>query len=298
MLDIERLIKKVQSIFVEQVKEDGLHPTPLDEIYVYQESRLQSEVRQIYQAHIHLCIQGSCDIVINEQTFRVSPGCAMVCLVATPMQFTALSVNDDLEPYQGVILVIDWARLSRMANRIDAFQPAPPTSTHSSNACFLYEPDLNTLITCYRIAEQFDNPMGVSILGDLLLDEIYFTILSGEHGYLLRNLLRRHCSVQKIAQLVEYINENVASNLSVDALAEMINMSPSTFHKKFKSVMKTSPHQYIKEVKLSHAKGLLEQGLLVKTVSQKIGYASTTQFSREFKRQFGYAPSLAVAPAD
>lgn len=298
MSDIQRLIEKIQASFALRVEGDGLYETPLDKLYLYQNGRFQSEVRQLYQAHIHLCVKGNYDILVNEQTFRLSPGCVVVCLAATPMQFTALSVDNGSDPYQGVILLIDWARLSRMANRIDAFHSEADVSYEPPNPCYLYEPELNNLLTCHRIAEQLDDPMGASILCDLLLDEIYFIILSGEHGNQLREQLRQHSSLRKIAQLIEYINENVTKNLSVDTLAEMLNMSTSTFHKKFKGVMKTSPHQYIKELKLSHAKSLLEEGLLVKTVSKMIGYASTTQFSREFKRQFGCAPSLISTPLE
>jgi len=68
-------------------------------------------------------------------------------------------------------------------------------------------------------------------------------------------------------------------------------MSVPTFHTHFKAVTTTSPIQYIKAMRLHHARLLMvRSGLNAATASERVGYESASQFSREFKRLFGRSP--------
>ena len=78
---------------------------------------------------------------------------------------------------------------------------------------------------------------------------------------------------------------------SVEQLAEMVNMSSSDFYKNFKAVMHLSPLQYAKSVKLFKAQTLIQQGKTAGEAGYLGGYNSPAQFSREYKRHFGFAPS-------
>jgi AraC-like DNA-binding protein len=55
--------------------------------------------------------------------------------------------------------------------------------------------------------------------------------------------------------------------------------------------MHMPPLQYIKAMKLHRAKILLSEGNRVNETGYLVGYNSPSQFSREFKRYFGYVPS-------
>lgn len=60
----------------------------------------------------------------------------------------------------------------------------------------------------------------------------------------------------------------------------------------YKNMTSTSPLQYIKNIRLHKAKELLKQkGNNVNSAAAKVGYESTSQFSREYKRCFGISPS-------
>lgn len=68
-------------------------------------------------------------------------------------------------------------------------------------------------------------------------------------------------------------------------------MSILTFHRCFKEVMKLTPLQYQKNLKLQEAQNLmLYKGLTVQQAAFEVGYESLRQFSREYKRQFGNTP--------
>ena len=71
-------------------------------------------------------------------------------------------------------------------------------------------------------------------------------------------------------------------------------MSASSFHRAFKKVTGETPIQYLKKIRLIKAKSLLVfDNALVEEAAYDVGYASASQFSREFKRYFNVPPSEA-----
>ena len=77
----------------------------------------------------------------------------------------------------------------------------------------------------------------------------------------------------------------------MDELAREVNMSPSTMHSWFKSVTAMSPLQFQKQLRLQEARRiLLSETTDAATASQRVGYQSPSQFSREYRRLFGFPP--------
>ena len=69
-------------------------------------------------------------------------------------------------------------------------------------------------------------------------------------------------------------------------------MSVSAFHKAFKEITSDSPLQYLKKIRLSHAKDLIiQRKMKAYLAAGEVGYESPSQFSREFKRYFGQSPA-------
>ncbi len=95
-----------------------------------------------------------------------------------------------------------------------------------------------------------------------------------------------------IRQGCEYIHSNYCREIiSVEALAKMCNISPEYFRKIFKSFYGVSPVQYIANLKLTHAKELIESGLYsVTTAAEASGFSDMSYFSREFKKAFDISP--------
>ncbi|MBQ5945100.1 helix-turn-helix transcriptional regulator [bacterium] len=57
--------------------------------------------------------------------------------------------------------------------------------------------------------------------------------------------------------MIEDINLNYKNDISIENLAEEMDMSIPTFYRQFKSLTGFSPNQYIKNLRLSKAKELL-----------------------------------------
>ena len=70
------------------------------------------------------------------------------------------------------------------------------------------------------------------------------------------------------------------------------SVSPSSLHHQFKALTSTSPLQYQKALRLQEARRLMMSGDFgASDVAFQVGYNSSSQFSREYKRQFGSSPS-------
>jgi len=126
------------------------------------------------------------------------------------------------------------------------------------------------------------------------VDEVCYRILCDERGGELRMLLQQRGQIQRISKAVEHIHRNVDKPVSVDELANMVHMSRPTFYENFRAVMHISPLQYTKSIKLDRAQALIREGKNASEAGYLVGYNSPSQFSREYKRHFGFAPSATV----
>jgi AraC-like DNA-binding protein len=128
-------------------------------------------------------------------------------------------------------------------------------------------------------------------LGKAIVDEVCYRLQTGERGSDLRVLLQQRGQIQRISKAVKQIHENVDKLVSVDELVGMVYMGRTSFYETFRDVMHLSPLQYAKSVKLNKAQLLLKEGKNACEAGYMVGYNSPAQFSREYRRHSGFAPS-------
>jgi AraC-like DNA-binding protein len=82
----------------------------------------------------------------------------------------------------------------------------------------------------------------------------------------------------------------------VQELAQLSGMSVSAFYRNFHAVTAMSPIQFQKQIRLQEARLLLATHPNdVTGIGHSVGYDSPSQFSREYRRQFGAPPSQDAA---
>jgi len=79
--------------------------------------------------------------------------------------------------------------------------------------------------------------------------------------------------------------------VDMDNLAASLHISPRHFRRLFKQSTGLSPNQYRMNLRINHAKLLLEQALTVKEVAYRVGFDDAYHFSRLFKHKTGVSPS-------
>jgi AraC-like DNA-binding protein len=171
-----------------------------------------------------------------------------------------------------------------------AFQPVQVNASSIFSTTAKYK----LLDAFIRLLEGLEDPRDTEVLTEAIIYEIYYRILMDERNGELRYLLQQRGEIQRVSKAVENIHNNLDQPVSVEKLAGLVHMSRSAFHDKFKDVMHSSPLQYAKSVKLHHAQVLIQQGKKANEAGYLVGYNSPAQFSREYKRFFGFVPSATV----
>ena len=94
----------------------------------------------------------------------------------------------------------------------------------------------------------------------------------------------------KIISIIE--SHLCESEFGVPQLASAMNMSRSTLTRKLKSLTGKTPLDIIRNIKMEHAKRMLEEGHLnIGEVSTSLGYQNRKYFTNCFKEEFGMTPS-------
>jgi AraC-like DNA-binding protein len=98
--------------------------------------------------------------------------------------------------------------------------------------------------------------------------------------------------VETAHRIERYISDNLCTPyFSINMIVKQLCLSRVQCHKLFTKVYKVSPRQYITNKKLQLAKHLLlHTDLKIQMISDQLGFASQSHFSRQFKRWTGISP--------
>ncbi len=102
-----------------------------------------------------------------------------------------------------------------------------------------------------------------------------------------------HPDKQFMEELTQTILQHIDdSNLDVERLAMLLNISRPTLYRKIKSISQLSPHELINITRLKKAAQLLTLGQYrIIEIADMVGFQSQTNFGRNFSKQFGMTPS-------
>ncbi|HFZ8993345.1 TPA: AraC family transcriptional regulator N-terminal domain-containing protein [Citrobacter freundii] len=232
---------------------------------------------------IAMLLQGRKCVTTGNGTFEYGPGEAMVIAADVPTisQITQASLR---HPYYSLVLEFDPAMLRELQNMAPARQDA--------GACVGIEP-LNNEVTeaAYRLAKLFTQPEAMAVLGEGLRRELHYWLLCSVHGAAIRALGVADSYSGRISRAVAILRKDFMHTIRVEDLADAADMSVSVFHHHFRSITTVSPLQFQKQLRLIHARRMmLTEGAAIAQAAWAVGYASVSQFTREYARMYGSPP--------
>jgi transcriptional regulator GlxA family with amidase domain len=116
-------------------------------------------------------------------------------------------------------------------------------------------------------------------------------LINGEQGAMVRQLGLADSRMTQIGRAIKWLRGHYSEAIRIGELADVAGMSLTSFHRHFRVVTSMSPIQYQKQIRLQEARTRLMSGLEdVANVGFQVGYDSSSQFSREYKRLFGAPP--------
>jgi AraC family transcriptional regulator len=96
---------------------------------------------------------------------------------------------------------------------------------------------------------------------------------------------------QKLVRAVEYIQDQLDTDLTVSGIAQAVGMSLDHFTRVFKESTGQSPYQYVVDARVRKARELLTTGkFTISEAARQVGFADQSHLTRHFKRVFGLPP--------
>lgn len=142
-----------------------------------------------------------------------------------------------------------------------------------------------------RLISVMSRPAYAKFLGPLIVEELHFLLAASEAGGKLRQLIEANTASSRILGVVEQIQKNCALSIEPEAMARSVGMSVSVFYRNFKRTTGMSPLQFQKRTRLFRAQELMFMHQeRISAAAHAVGYDDLSQFSREYKREFGLSP--------
>lgn len=89
---------------------------------------------------------------------------------------------------------------------------------------------------------------------------------------------------EKMSLVYDYVMSNFKNRISLDEVAEMLNMTTSSFCRYFKPRANKTFTRFVNEIRIGHArKLLLEDNFNISQISYECGFNALSNFNRQFK---------------
>lgn len=266
---------------------EGLTDSILNNVRFVRSSGQHQRYSIVYEPGILIIAQGQKIAYLGDELYNYDADNYLVITMPLPMECEP-NVSPE-EPLLGVGIKLEPVMISELLLEMDSTTPisgSTPRGVYSSRITKVIRDAVIRLLEC------LSDPVDGRVLGPQIVREIVYRILCGEKGEALRLLAIRHSRFSQMAKILNRIHTSFNTKFDIGTLANEANMSVSSFHSNFKAVTNTSPIQYIKEIRLQKARiFMVQDGLNAIDAAVKVGYESASQFSREFKRYFGYTPA-------
>lgn len=211
-------------------------------------------------------------------------------LLTLPVPFECETFGDARAPLVGLSLSVGPMLVAGMASGLPVPEAAPdcPVGTAAMTG--------RLADAALRLAECMGDAHDARFLGPKIAEEIVWHVLRGPMGGALRRLAEPDGTVARLRRALDAIHRDCAGGHDIGTLASVAGMSVSAFHERFRRATGSPPLRYLKTVRLQRARLLmLHEGETAASAAARVGYASPSQFSREFRRLFGAPPGVAVA---
>ena len=241
----------------------------------------------MYEPTICLVAQGAKRVMLGDEEYLYDANHYLISSVGLPVVANVVEASPEV-PLLGMVLKLDMRMLAQMM--VDSNLPVT-RAAKSGRGMRVSEVCMPLLNAFQRLLDLHDHPQDIAVLSPLIHKEILYRLLLGEQGHYLRQIVAAGSHGFQIAQAIDWLKKNYVQPLKIDSLARQIGMSTSTFHLHFRAMTSMSPLQYQKWMRLHEARRLMfMEHLDATSAAFQVGYESPSQFSREYRRQFGTPP--------
>ena len=279
--------QKIKQLVEKRITADGMVDTAIKGVSLFKITQAMPCAPALYEPTVVVILNGRKEAILDGHRYIYDNSQYMCCTVSLPVEAGTPEASTE-EPLLGVYISLDTQVMTELAIEMESVTGAIKQTKTSSQPQSLSLANWDDAFAdaLLRLL-QLDGTMDAAILGESRLRELYYAVLKGDAGISAR---RAFGVGNEIARSIEYLSTNLSKNVTIDELASLVGMSRAVFHRKFKQATRMSPIQFMKSMRLNHAAMRIAAGMNVSEAAMKVGYVSSSQFSREFKRMYGKSP--------
>jgi len=252
----------------------------------------QEPVHYVQQASLCIAAQGAKIAMIGGDTWSYEAGQMALYSVDVPIAGRVTRASY-AEPYLVLMIDLDAEKIAGLVPKVFPDGVPKPRDTR---ALYVGDADAHIIDAAARLVELIEQPVEPELLAPLVREEILIRLLRSPMGSRVAQIGQAGSSMQRIASAVSWLRTNFDQPANIEELATLVNMSVTSFHRQFKAVTGMSPLQYQKTLRLQEARRLMLTAMMDAGVAgRRVGYMSAAQFSREYSRFFGSAPTRDIS---
>ena len=238
----------------------------------------------LFEPVFYMVLQGAKRLTIAGWTQDFATGTCAVAAVGLPFVSQVTEASSD-RPYVGAELRLQPSVIADLLLALPDPAPSVAPSFAAAPAAAAVQEAFG------RVLSLLATPADAPVLAAPFIRELCYRLLQGSLSDTVREVGRRGSRFAQIRAAADWIGVNTDKPLSVTRLAADVGMSPTSLHRHFKMVTGYSPLAYQRYLRLLEARRLLlADAIPVTATAFTVGYASASQFSREYKRMFGEPP--------
>lgn len=232
-------------------------------------------------------ISGDVTYLIEGKTYYLKPG--DIILINSKELHQAI-INSIDSSYERIVLWIDRSFLKELSNK----ETELSLCFESLDRKNVIRADFDSQNNIRLLLNKIINLEHYKGIGYELLYKAYITELMVHINNLAFNYnIQLSVDIKKsnlIDGIIEYINNHIEEDISVDDLSEYFYLSKFHLSREFKKHTGTTIHRYIVQKKLIEAKEMILKETPITSVYKQCGFGDYSNFFRAFKNEYGVTP--------
>ena len=237
----------------------------------------------IYYPLLCVVARGRKRVLLGEETFDYDAHTYLAASAGLPATGQVVEA-----PYLGLTVGLRFEVFASLL-----LEMPPPEQRRPPERALAVSPLDDDLLDCLlRLLRLLDHREQIPVLAPLIERELHYRLLLGPQRDMIHQLAMPASQLSQIGRAFNLLRQRFDQAIRVEELARVARMSVPTFHRHFRAVTSMSPLQYQKQIRLQEARRLLQtQHAKASDVAFAVGYESSSQFNREYRRMFGVTPS-------
>ncbi|RYY73661.1 MAG: AraC family transcriptional regulator [Gammaproteobacteria bacterium] len=237
--------------FERQAKVDGTHATKIPALGLIRVSELNLPItHSLFKPCACIILQGRKDVFLSENCFTYAQGDYLVSSVHLPVKGLVVEASKN-NPYMCIQIELN----SDVMYEVMKSAELPLSSDEkTTRGLFVEKIDLALLESVTRLINLLDSPKDIAGLSGLFLREVYYRLLTGTQGQVVRAVALTGSKMQRISQVLQLMNKEFDKPLQIADFCKIAGMSTASFHQHFKAMTSMTPIQYQKQLRLIEAR--------------------------------------------